>query len=38
MHHLREHSCYSDYNLYSPKIYYLLIHDYGIACSQIICI
>jgi hypothetical protein len=24
--------------VHSPKIYYWLIHDYGIACSQIICI
>jgi hypothetical protein len=38
MHRLREHSCHSEYNVHSPKIYYWLIHDYGIACSQIICI
>jgi hypothetical protein len=37
-HRLREHSCHSEYNMHSPKIYYWLIHDYGIACSQIICI
>jgi hypothetical protein len=37
MHQLREHSCHSEYNVHSPKIYYWLIHDYGIACSQIIC-
>jgi hypothetical protein len=33
MHHLREHSCHSEYNVHSPKIYYCLIHDYGFACS-----
>jgi hypothetical protein len=38
MHRLREHSCHSEYNVHSPKIYYWLIHDYGIACSHIICI
>jgi hypothetical protein len=38
MHRLREHSCHSEHNVHSPKIYYWLIHDYGIACSQIICI
>jgi hypothetical protein len=38
MHRLREHSCHSEYNVHSSKIYYWLIHDYGIACSQIICI
>jgi hypothetical protein len=38
MHWLREHSCHSEYNVHSPKIYYWLIYDYGIACSQIICI
>jgi hypothetical protein len=38
MHWLREHSCHSEYNVHSPKIYYWLIHDFGIACSQIICI
>jgi hypothetical protein len=38
MHRLREHSCHSKYNVHGPKIYYWLIHDYGIACSQIICI
>jgi hypothetical protein len=38
MYQLREHSCHSEYNVHSPKIYYWLIHDYGIACSQIICI
>jgi hypothetical protein len=38
MHRLTEHSCHSEYNVHSPKIYYWLIHDYGIACSQIICI
>jgi hypothetical protein len=38
MHRLREHSCHSEYNVHGPKIYYWFIHDYGIACSQIICI
>jgi hypothetical protein len=38
MHRLREHSWHSEYNVHSPKIYYWLIHAYGIACSQIICI
>jgi hypothetical protein len=38
MHQLRVHSCHSEYNMHSPKIYYWLIHDYGITCSQIICI
>jgi hypothetical protein len=33
MDRLREHSCHSDYNVHSPKIYYWLIHDYGFACS-----
>jgi hypothetical protein len=33
MHHLREHSCHSEVNVHSPKIYYWLIHDYGFACS-----
>jgi hypothetical protein len=28
MHHLREYSCHSEYNVHSPKIYYWLIHDY----------
>jgi hypothetical protein len=32
MHYLREHSCHSEYNVHSPKIYYWLIHDYGFAC------
>jgi hypothetical protein len=38
LHWLREHSCHYEYNVHSPKIYYWLIHDYGNACSQIICI
>jgi hypothetical protein len=38
VHQLREHSCHFQYNLHSPKMYYWLIHDYGIACSQIIYI
>jgi hypothetical protein len=33
MHCLREHSCHSEYNVHSPKIYYWLIHDYGFAYS-----
>jgi hypothetical protein len=33
MHRLREHSCHSEYNVHSPKVYYWLIHDYGFACS-----
>jgi hypothetical protein len=33
MHRLREHSCHSEYNVHGPKIYYWLIHDYGVACS-----
>ena len=35
MHLLREHSCHSEYNVHSPKIYYWLIHDYGIACLKL---
>jgi hypothetical protein len=38
MHKLREHSYHFEYNVHGPKIYYWLIHNYGIACSQIICI
>jgi hypothetical protein len=33
MHHLREHSCHSEFNVHSPKFYYWLINDYGFACS-----
>jgi hypothetical protein len=33
VHHLREHSCHSEFNVHSPEIYYWLIHDYGFACS-----
>jgi hypothetical protein len=33
MHRLREHSCHSEYNVHSPKVYYWLVHDYGFACS-----
>jgi hypothetical protein len=33
MHRLREHSCHSEFNVHSPKIYYWLIHDYSFACS-----
>jgi hypothetical protein len=38
MHHLREHSCHSEYNVHSPKVYHWLIHDFGFTCSKIICI
>jgi hypothetical protein len=38
MHRLREHTCHSEFNVHSPKVYHWLIHDYGIACSKIICI
>jgi hypothetical protein len=30
MHRLREHSCHYKYNVHGPKIYYWLIHDYGL--------
>jgi hypothetical protein len=30
---LREHSCHSEFNVHSPKVYHWLIHDYGFACS-----
>jgi hypothetical protein len=33
MHRLIEHSCHSEFNVHSPKIYYWLIDDYGFACS-----
>jgi hypothetical protein len=33
MHHLREHSCHSEYNVHYPKVYHWLIHDYGFTCS-----
>jgi hypothetical protein len=33
MHRLREHSCHSEFNVHSPKVYHWLIHDYGSACS-----
>jgi hypothetical protein len=33
MHHLREHSSHSEFNVHSPKIYHWLIHDYGFAYS-----
>jgi hypothetical protein len=33
MHRLREHSCHSEFNVHSPKVYHWLIHDYGFACS-----
>jgi hypothetical protein len=32
MHRLREHSCHSEFNVHSPKVYHWLIHDYGFAC------
>jgi hypothetical protein len=35
MHHLREHSCHSEYSEHGPKIYYLLIHDYGFAVLKL---
>ena len=38
VHQLREYSCHSEYNVHSPKIYYWLDYDYGIACSKIMCI
>jgi hypothetical protein len=28
MHRLREHSCHSDLNVHSPKVYHWLIHDF----------
>jgi hypothetical protein len=33
MHHLREHSCHSEFIVHSPKVYHWLIHDFGFACS-----
>jgi hypothetical protein len=33
MHRLREHSCHSEFDVHSPKVYHWLIHDYGFACS-----
>jgi hypothetical protein len=33
MHHLREHSFHSEYNVHSSKVYHWLIHDYSFACS-----
>jgi hypothetical protein len=38
MHRIREHSCHSEFNMHSPKVYHWLIHDYGFTCSLIICI
>jgi hypothetical protein len=29
MHYLREHSCHSEFNVHSPKVYHCLIYDYG---------
>jgi hypothetical protein len=33
MHHLREHSCHSEFKVHSPKVYHWLIYDYGFTCS-----
>jgi hypothetical protein len=33
MHHLREHSCHSEFNVHSPIVYHWLIYDYGFTCS-----
>jgi hypothetical protein len=33
MHRLREHSCHSEFNVHSPKVYHWLIYDYGFTCS-----
>jgi hypothetical protein len=33
MHHLRENSCHSEFNVHSPKVYHWLIYDYGFTCS-----
>jgi hypothetical protein len=33
MHRLREHSCQSEFDVHSPKVYHWLTHDYGFACS-----
>jgi hypothetical protein len=33
MHRLREHSCHSEFNVHSRKVYHWLIHDYGFGCS-----
>jgi hypothetical protein len=33
MHRLREHSCHSEFNVHSPKVYHWLIHEFGFACS-----
>jgi hypothetical protein len=33
MHHLREHSCHSEFNVHSPKIYHWLIHNFGFTYS-----
>jgi hypothetical protein len=33
MHRLREHSCHSEFNVHSPKVYHWLIHDFGFTCS-----
>jgi hypothetical protein len=33
MQHLREHSCHSELNVHSPKVYHWLIYDYGFTCS-----
>jgi hypothetical protein len=33
MHRLREHSCHSEFNVHSPKVYHWLIHDYDFTYS-----
>jgi hypothetical protein len=33
MHRLKEHSCHSEFNVHSPKVFHWLIHDYGFTCS-----
>jgi hypothetical protein len=33
MHRLREHSCHSEFNVHSPKVYHWLIHDFCFTCS-----
>jgi hypothetical protein len=33
MHRLREHSCHSEFNVHSPKVYHWLIYDFGFTCS-----
>jgi hypothetical protein len=33
MHCLREHSCHSEFNVHSTKVYHWLIHDFSFTCS-----